>query len=293
MAVTSSKRPKGIVIVGPTASGKTALAIDIAKQIDGEIICADSRTVYEGMNVATAKPSSDEQRGVPHWGIDLAKPSDRFTVAEFQQYAKQHIQAIRRRGRVPILVGGTGLYIDSVVFDYTFPDVSAADSGENFEVSSVPELQNYCLENNISLPENKDNKRHLISAILRNGVIPKRRDTPLEGVSIYGIAVDKATISSRIESRWRHMIEDGVIGEAESLRSEYGENLESMTANAYQLIFEHLDGKIDAAQLSEMFTTRDRQLAKRQMTWFRRNPFISWGTSEDVYRSINSLFTSE
>ena len=104
-----------IVILGPTASGKTGYAINLAQRIDGEIVCADSRTVYRGMDVGTAKPTKCEQEMVPHWGLDLAEPNERFTLYDFQQYAYTKIAEIRGRQHVPMLVGGTGLYIDSVI----------------------------------------------------------------------------------------------------------------------------------------------------------------------------------
>lgn len=109
-----------IVICGPTASGKTALAIKLARQYGGEIICADSRTIYKGMDIGTAKPTASEQALVPHWGIDIVEPGDTYSVAQFKEYALAKIREIRGRGNIPFLVGGTGLYIDAVVLDYTF-----------------------------------------------------------------------------------------------------------------------------------------------------------------------------
>src|SRR4051812_9831711 len=109
-----------IVIVGPTASGKTALAIEIAKLFNGEIICADSRTIYRGMDAGTAKPTTRERSIVPHWGLDLVEPGDSFSVADFKSYALNKITEIRARNHIPLLVGGSGLYVDAVLFDYQF-----------------------------------------------------------------------------------------------------------------------------------------------------------------------------
>ena len=117
---TSSTSNKVIVILGPTGSGKTGVAIEIAKAVGGEIISADSRAIYKGMDIGTAKPSLEEQDGVPHFGLDLVKPGERFTVADFKEYAEQKIAEIRSRGHVPIIAGGTGLYIDALVYDYQF-----------------------------------------------------------------------------------------------------------------------------------------------------------------------------
>lgn len=121
MAASGARsEPPLVVIVGPTASGKTALAIELAEMYGGEIICADSRTVYQGMDIGTAKPTSEEQARVPHWGLDLVQPDEHFTVADFQAYAYAKIAEIRERGHIPLLVGGTGLYVDSVLFNFSF-----------------------------------------------------------------------------------------------------------------------------------------------------------------------------
>jgi tRNA dimethylallyltransferase len=109
-----------VVIVGPTASGKSATAMRIAKEYGGEIICADSRTIYKGMDIGTAKPTAEDRRQVPHWGLDLVEPGQQFTAADFKEYANQKIYEIRQRGNLPILVGGTGLYVDGVIFNYRF-----------------------------------------------------------------------------------------------------------------------------------------------------------------------------
>jgi tRNA dimethylallyltransferase len=142
-----------IVIVGPTASGKSALAMQLAERFGGEIICADSRTVYKGMDIGTAKPSAEDQARVPHHGLDLVEPGERFSAVDFKNYATQTIADIRARGKIPFLVGGTGLYVDAVIFDYHFgqadPELRA-----KLEALSLEELHEYCRNNNIKLPEN-------------------------------------------------------------------------------------------------------------------------------------------
>lgn len=133
-----------IVIVGPTASGKTATAISIAQRYDGEIICADSRTVYKGMDIGTAKPTLDEQTLVKHWGIDLVSPDQRYTVGMFQSYARDVIDDIYARGKRPILVGGTGLYVDSILFNYDFPATKDDALVKDLLKLSDEELRIYC-----------------------------------------------------------------------------------------------------------------------------------------------------
>lgn len=164
-----------IVIVGPTASGKTSLAIRLAQKYGGEIICADSRTVYRDMDIGTAKPTPEERALVSHWGLDLVSPGERFTAADFKRYALEKIDEIRARGHVPFIVGGTGLYVDSVVFDYEFGGSVDESQRQELEVLSIEELHKYCFKHNISLPENNKNKRHLIRAIEQRGINSKRK----------------------------------------------------------------------------------------------------------------------
>ena len=140
-----------IAIVGPTASGKTALAIRLASQFGGEVVCADSRTIYKGLAVGTAKPTQVEQSMVPHWGIDLVEPGEYFTVADFKEYTRQKIREIRGCGNIPFLVGGTGLYVDSVIFDFSFASKSDGDLREDLDCKTIQELQEYCKNNNIHL----------------------------------------------------------------------------------------------------------------------------------------------
>src|SRR5664279_14928 len=135
-----------VVITGPTASGKTGLAIELAHQFGGEIICADSRTIYRGMDIGTAKPTPVERLLVPHWGLDLVDPGEYFSVADFKKYADQKIIEIRARGRIPFLVGGTGLYIDAVIYDYRFGPPANADLRSRLEKLTIDELYAYCEE---------------------------------------------------------------------------------------------------------------------------------------------------
>lgn len=134
--INNNQHPPVLVIVGPTGSGKTGLAIEVAKILNGEVISADSRAIYKGMDIGTAKPTIAEMDGVPHFGIDLVEPDERFTVVDFVRYAKQKIAEIRERGRLPIIAGGTGLYVDSLVFNYQFDDVVKKTCSDREEMSS-------------------------------------------------------------------------------------------------------------------------------------------------------------
>lgn len=265
-----------VVIVGPTASGKTSLALELAEQYEGEIICADSRTIYEGMDIGTAKPTSEEQARVPHWGLDLVKPGERFTAADFKRYAIQKIDEIRQRGHIPFLVGGTGLYIDAIIFNYEFSGQADPALRKELDHYSIEQLHDYCEKNNIELPENSLNKRYLIRAIERNGNVVKRTQSPISLSIIVGIATNRDELRTRIEERSEQLFENGVVEEATKLGKIYGWKSEAMTGNIYPLIHSYLENEISFDEMKGKFTTLDWRLAKRQLTWLKRNSSIKW-----------------
>jgi tRNA dimethylallyltransferase len=264
-----------VVIVGPTASGKSALAITLAEQFGGEIICADSRTVYKGMDIGTAKPSLADQARVPHWGLDLVEPGMPFSVADFQKYAYEKIADIRARGRIPFLVGGSGLYVDAVIFEFQFGPVNEEFRAQLDELS-LEELYEYCFENNVVLPENEKNRRYVINAIIRKNGILERLKEPQQNIIIVGITTEKDILHKRIHERSEHLFDSGMIEEAMALGTKFGWENEAMTGNIYRLVKQFVDGAITKDELKLQFETSDRQLAKRQMTWLKRNPFIKW-----------------
>lgn len=278
-----------IVIAGPTASGKTSLAIKLACQYGGEIICADSRTVYRDMDIGTAKPTREEQESVPHWALDIVSPGERFTAADFKAYALQKIDEIRSRGHIPFLVGGTGLYIDSVVFDYEFGQDVDTTVRESLESMSIEQLQEYCYKNNIELPENSTNKRYLVRTIERNGSSQKRKSQPINTSIIVGIATDRETLRTRIEHRAEQIFDDGVVEEAIMLGKKYGWDNEAMTGNIYPLIHQYTQGEIELDEVKTKFATLDWRLAKRQLTWLRRNPYIQWKTLSEAEHYLSKI----
>ncbi len=267
-----------VVIVGPTASGKTALAIEVAKRFDGEIICADSRTIYKGMDIGTAKPTPQERQGVIHWGLDLVEPGERFTAADFKKYAIEKIAEIRARGHLPIMVGGTGLYVDAVIFDYTFGTDVDVELRHSLELLSITELHDYCRKNNINLPENSQNKRYVIRAIEQKSASTKRNHQPISNTIIVGIATETNKLRDRINARSEQMFDNGVVNEATLLGKKYGWDNEAMSANIYRLVHLYLLGVATLDEIKVKNTTKDWQLAKRQQTWLKRNPYIEWGT---------------
>lgn len=283
--------PALIAIVGPTASGKTSLALSIAEKFNGEIICADSRTVYKDMDIGTAKPSIEEQARVPHWGLDIVTPGERFTAADFKEYALAAISDIRSRGKLPLLVGGTGLYVDAVLYDFSFAELPSVIDRKKYEGMSVGGLVNYCYNNNVMLPENHKNKRHLITAIERKSVSSISKSALPDNFYVVGIATNKTTLRTRIVDRSEQLFQNGVAKEATILGEKYGWDNEAMTGNVYPLIRRYLQGELSMEQVKDMFSTLDSKLAKRQMTWLRRNPDIMWATLHDAEQYISSLVT--
>lgn len=269
-----------VVIAGPTASGKTALAITLAQQFGGEIICADSRTIYKDMDIGTAKPSVEEQAGVPHWGLNIVAPGEAFSAADFKRYAVAKIAEIRARGRVPFLVGGTGLYIDAVVFDFAFGTQADEAMRRKFEAMTLSDLHNYCTKNNIILPENSQNKRYVIRAIEQKSISTSRNTAPIPHTLIVGIATERHMLRTRIEHRAEQLFANGVVEEAKMLGEKYGWESEAMTGNIYPLVQQYLAGELSKPELEAQNSIRDWRLAKRQLTWFRRNPHLLWATLE-------------
>lgn len=271
-----------IVIVGPTASGKTGLAVQLAKEFGGEVVSADSRAIYKGMDIGAAKPSMVERDGVPHWGFDLVEPGASFTAADFKRYALQKIDEIRARGNIPFLVGGTGLYVDAVIFDYQFGTQVDAATRQMIEQLSLEELHEYCAKNNIQLPENDKNKRYVVRAIERQGVTPSRRDAPISTSIIVGIATDRDILRQRIKARTEQIFDEGVVEEAIMLGKKYGWTSEAMTGNVYPLVHALQRGELTLDEVKDKFTTADWRLAKRQLTWLRRNKYITWLTLNEA-----------
>lgn len=274
--------PPLVVIVGPTASGKTALAIEVATRYKGEIICADSRTIYRGMDVGTAKPSNAERRLVPHWGLDLVNPGERFTAADFQEYAKAKIIEIRARGKVPIIVGGTGLYVDAVIYDFRFREGYDESLRTMLNQLSLKELVIYCTKNNVDISSVDLNRRRIIRLIENKDKVSISKKIAQKNVMIVGIATNKPALQTRIAHRAEQIFADGVVDEAKSLGKLYGWGSEAMTGNIYPIVRDYLLGNLSYEEAVEKSAIRDRQLAKRQMTWFRRNPDVLWGTRDDL-----------
>jgi tRNA dimethylallyltransferase len=293
---SSQRLPRGleaplVVIVGPTASGKSALAMKLATMFHGEIICADSRTVYKNMDIGTTKPSLEDQAAVPHWGLDLVDPGKVFTAADFKEYALLKTQQVRERGNVPFIVGGSGLYVDGVIFDYEFGKPQP-ELRKQLEALSIDELKSYCSNNNVAIPQNENNRRYVIRAIEQKGINNKGLRSPIDNIILVGITTDRTELRRRIESRSKQLFEDGMLEEAVEIGKTYGWDSEAMTGNIYKLARQYVAGELTLERLRQDSITADWRLAKRQLTWLRRNPYIKWLSLEDAHEYISSALKS-
>ena len=281
-----------IVIVGPTASGKTSLAINLAEIYGGEIICADSRTVYKDMDIGTAKPSYEDCQRVPHWGIDLVYPYEYFSAAEFKQYSLKKIEDIRSRNKIPFLVGGTGLYIDAILFDYKFGNKSDVKKRTLLEKLTIEELWEYCSKNNIELPDNYNNKRYVIRCIEQGGINNSRKVEINNNIIVVGISTDRDNLRKRIKDRIEQFFDNNVVEEARILGKIYGWDNRAMSGNIYPILHKYIDNEIGIEEAKVEIFYRDWHLAKRQMTWFRRNKNIEWLELNQVPSYIYSRMAS-
>lgn len=279
-----------IVITGPTASGKSALALELAERYGGEIICADSRTVYKGMDIGTAKPTAEDQIRVPHHLLDVVEPNERFTAGDFQRLADRAIADIRARGKVPFLVGGTGLYIDSVVLNYEF-DYTPVDfaSRKSMEDQSIEELQLLLKSHHVELPDNRNSKRHLIRAWEQGGVNRNRDEKPDDNTRVVVITTDMNILEQRIHDRVQEMFWHGVVDEATQLAKKYGWGAPAMTGNIYPILKRFIDGELTQQETMKRIAIRDRQLVKRQITWIKRHDYVYWLNVDEARKYLSGL----
>ncbi|HET8690058.1 MAG TPA: tRNA (adenosine(37)-N6)-dimethylallyltransferase MiaA [Candidatus Saccharimonadales bacterium] len=264
-----------IVITGPTGSGKTALAVELADRYGGEIICADSRTVYRGLDIGTAKPGKQEQARVKHHLLDVVEPNQRFTLKDFQSLAYRAIEDIEERRKIPFLVGGSGLYIDCVVLEYQLNDGEADLAKRNeLEKLDVSRLQELLGEEGIDQPSNPLNKRQLIRAYERQGINNQRLATPDKNTIVVQISTEKVELERRLIERAEQIFASGVVAEAEAAAAKYGWDNPAMSGNIYPIIHDLVDGKIDLPEAKRQFVRSDMRLVKKQLTWTRRHKFV-------------------
>lgn len=278
-----------VVVVGETASGKSALAMNIAQQFNGEIIGADSWTVYKGFTIGTAKPLASEMVQVRHHLFDVVEAPDGFNAAFFKRLANQAIADIHSRGKLPILVGGTGLYIDSVIFDFDFLPPGAPGERERLSVMPIDDLLAEADAEGIPL-EGIDirNKRRIIRALETGGMQPKSSELRANTLVI-GISVPRDELRERVTKRVDSMLSAGLEQEVRQLAAEYGWDVEPMKGIGYREWREYIAGTQTMEQVRYRIISSTIKLAKRQRTWFKRNNHIQW--LDDPRESVELLTT--
>lgn len=280
------KNNKVIAIVGATASGKTAYAVDLAQKIDGEIISADSRYVYKGLDIGTAKPGIDERKGIPHYMIDIVEPDFNYSAGLYAKQAKECIKDILSRGKTPIVAGGTGLYLRVLLENYDLPNIEP-DYNLRDELAklSFDELYDilYKLDKESAESVARNDKKKLIRYIevvkLTGLPLSKARGKKDEDefdIEWIGLNFPREELYERINKRVDLMIDEGLIEETKNLLNKYGRIPNIVDTIGYREIISYLDGETSLERAKELLKQNTRNYAKRQLTWFRKNENIKW-----------------
>ena len=284
-------KPKVIVIGGPTASGKTALSIELAKRIDGEIVSADSMQIYKEMNIGTAKPDDKEKQNIKHYMLDIIAPNERYSVADYKRDAKNAIREIIKKGKTPIVIGGTGLYIDSLIYEIEYPEIEIdlkyrkklEDLAEKEGLLSLYEKAKKIDEKAMEKISTNDRKRILrvLEIYHQTGKTKTELDEeskkePEFDYKMFAINMDREVLYDRINRRVDIMIEQGLIKEVEEIYKKYEEFPTAMQALGYKEVVEYIEGKVTKEEMIEKIKMESRRYAKRQLTWFRKNKETKW-----------------
>lgn len=276
-----------IILAGPTASGKSKLAVTLAKKFNGEVINADSRTVYRHLNIATSKPTNREKDGVPHHLFNVVDLDEIFTVADFQKLARAKITEIQKREKIPFLVGGTGLYLDAVAYNFNLTR-GQPNSKLRHQLEDRPteELNDRLKKLDPEAADKIKDRRRLIRALevvlsTDQPLYQQQRKDPLpENVLYLAINQPRTELYERINQRVDQWLKTGLIEETESLVKQYPITLPSMSALGYVEIYDYLQNKITLEKATEKMKQRTRHYAKRQLTWFSHNKDVNWVNNE-------------
>ncbi|AHI55791.1 tRNA (adenosine(37)-N6)-dimethylallyltransferase MiaA [Listeria ivanovii] len=292
-----------IVIVGPTAVGKTSLSIELAKKFDGEIISGDSMQVYRGLDIGTAKITSEEMAGIKHYLIDVTEVEKPFTAAKFQSETKSFLESIHNRGKLPIIVGGTGLYIQSIFYDYDFGQTG----GDKAYRAELEQLDNDALWQMLNQLDPKsatliheNNKRRVIRALEVMHTTgkpfsehqvhhePNNRYKPL----FLGLDLARDTLYKRINERVNNMFQQGLVEEAKTLYDRKLADVPAIQGIGYKELFAYFEGRRSLEEAKELIQKNSRHYAKRQFTWFRNRMDINWiqaDTNKTVLEAIEKV----
>lgn len=279
---------KIILIAGPTGVGKTAASVSVAKKIGGEIISADSMQIYRKMDIGTAKIMPDEMKGIPHHLIDIVEPYDEFSVKDFDDMSKTSIKEISGRSNIPVIAGGTGLYINAIVYDMDYNKVTTDSEFRNelwkyYEEKGTEELYNILLKHDPETKIEKQNIKRVIRAIeiiKNNGEFRQfsnMKKNSMYDIRMYVLYRERSKLYEIINSRVDHMVKSGLVDEVRSLLNDrLDKSCQSMKAIGYRQIISYLEGEYDLNTAIELIKRDSRRYAKRQLTWFRRYEDAVW-----------------
>lgn len=286
-----NKKYDVVAIIGPTASGKTALSIRLAKYIDGEIINGDSMQVYKQLDIGTAKITPEEMEGIPHHLIDIKEPTESFSVAEYQKVVRAKIEEIQSRGKTPIIVGGTGLYVQSVLYDFQFSEQEVDETARNAYYEELEKVGPEEMHRRLAAIDPKsaeaihpNNTRRVIRALEmaelaasnRSDEQHQRGEIALYHHLIIGIDMDREKLYERINLRVDVMMEKGLEAEARALYEADIRDTQAVKAIGYKELFAYFDGFLTKEEAIEQIKQNSRRYAKRQLTYFRNKMDIVW-----------------
>ncbi len=299
-------KPKVIVICGPTASGKTALSIELAKQLNTEIVSADSMQIYKDMNIGSAKPTLQEMQGIKHYMLDFVSPDERYSVADYKKQATTCIEEILKKGKIPIVVGGTGLYIDSLIYNIEYDEIEydekyrkeleeiAKNEGLDVLYDRAKEIDPEAIKS-IS----KNDKKRIIRILeiykatgktkTEQEILSRKNEVPYD-YKVFAINMDRQVLYDRINKRVDIMVEQGLIEEVKMISEKYKKYPIAMQALGYKEIKQYLDGNLTKEEAIEKIKQETRRYAKRQLTWFRKNKQTIWlDGMQNVQNNINII----
>jgi tRNA dimethylallyltransferase len=280
-----------VAIIGPTASGKTALSIKLAKEIDGEIINGDSMQIYRGMDIGTAKVTEEEMDGVVHHLLDIKDPTEGFSVAEYQQLVREKIAEIQQRGKMPIIVGGTGLYVQSVLYDFVFTDEEIDTEARQAYYAELEKIGPEAMHARLMALDPKtaatihfNNTRRVIRALemvelagtSKANEEHNRGDVALYNHLIIGMDMDREKLYERINLRVDIMMEQGLEQEVRALYDEGLRDVQAIKAIGYKELYAYFDGNSTREEAIEAIKQNSRRYAKRQLTYFRNKMNVQW-----------------
>ncbi|WP_404450136.1 tRNA (adenosine(37)-N6)-dimethylallyltransferase MiaA [Sutcliffiella horikoshii] len=302
------EKQKVIVIIGPTAVGKTKTSVELAKRLNGEIISGDSMQIYKTMDIGTAKVKKEEMQGIPHYLIDIKEPQEAYSVAEFQQDVRNKIDEITSRGHIPIIVGGTGLYIQSVLYDYQFSESGKDEETrlrleERSQEIGVEKLHQELTEIDPKSAANihPNNVRRVIRALeifyTTGKTMSEYQDTqqpePLYDIALIGLTMDREMLYERINLRVDLMMQEGLLKEVQSLYDNGIRDCQSIQAIGYKELYAFFEGNVTLEKAVDDLKQNSRRYAKRQLTWFRNKMNVTWFdmTDGDFEQKLSQIFT--